>query len=183
MIHLPDELRPITAEPFSLPDGQIVAVAKASPTFPLWPGASLPYTFGDKPVLDYRGTPCFAELVILRLLVAVGWSARWVVTYGAAAMRPRLLTTWASGGLRAQVSEPIPDAPIQSQLDAVAQANGGTYSGCWDIVAWQEGCLLFAEAKRQGRDRLRTTQRRWFAAALATGLSPEAFLVVEWSPA
>ena len=42
-------------------------------------------------------------------------------------------------------------------------------------------CNLFAESKRQGRDRLRETQRRLLSAALACELPPSTFLVVEWS--
>jgi hypothetical protein len=183
MANLPAALCPVTSEPFSLSDGRVFGVPKTSPAFPPWSGAPLPYTFGGKAVLEYRGAPCFAEIVILRLLIVAGWSARWVVTYGAPAMCPRLLTTWSDGGLKAQAHEPIPDPSIQAQLDTVALANGGTYSGCWDVVAWPEGRLLFAESKRKGRDRLRDRQRRWFAAAMGAGVPLESFLVVEWSMA
>jgi hypothetical protein len=183
MANLPAALCPVTSEPFSLSDGRVFGVPKTSPAFPPWSGAPLPYTFGGKAVLEYRGAPCFAEIVILRLLIVAGWSARWVVTYGAPAMCPRLLTTWSDGGLKAQAHEPIPDPSIQAQLDTVALANGGTYSGCWDVVAWQDGRLLFAESKRKAHDRIRATQRRWFAAAMGAGVPLESFLVVEWSMA
>jgi hypothetical protein len=61
--------------------------------------------------------------------------------------------------------------------------NRGTYSGCWDVIAWHGKELIFAESKLKGHDRPRATQRRWFAAGIAAGLSPESFLVVEWSAA
>jgi hypothetical protein len=180
---LPSELLPITTDLFSLSDGRVLGVPKKSPTFSPWSGDPLPYTFGGKAVLECRGAPWFAELVILRRLVAAGWSARWVVTYGAAAMRSRLLTTWSRGGLWVQAHEPISDPSIQAELDTVALANGGTYSGCWDVVAWQDGRLRFVESKRKAHDRIRATQRRWFAAAMGAGVPLESFLVVEWSMA
>lgn len=180
-MQIPSVLLPVTAEPFPLRDGRVLSVPKATPAFVQWRGPALADTFGGKPILESGGVPCFAELIILRLFLAAGWSGRWVETYGAPAMRPRLLTTWSDEGLKAQTYEPILDEPVQALLDSIAHANGGTYSGCWDVVAWHERRLVFAESKRKGQDRLRATQQRWFAAAMAAGLSPESFLVVEWT--
>ena len=180
---LPRDLFPVATERFALPDGRWVAVPKATPRFASWRGQPLPDTFGGKPTLDYAGEACFAELVILRIFQAAGWSARWVDTYGAARLRPRFLTTWSSEGLKAQRHRPITNTRVQRLLDSIAQANRSTYSRCWDIIAWQGNEIIFAESKLRGHDRLRASQRRWFAAGIAAGLSPESFLVVEWSAA
>lgn len=137
-------------------------------------------TFGGKPALDWLGSPCFAEVVILRRFLQAGWSARWVETYGAPSMRPRFLTDWSADGLKSSLTRAITEAHVATLLDAIAQANGRTYSGCWDVVAWKGHELVFAEAKRKGKDRVRRTQLRWLAAALEQGLSEKAFLVVEW---
>jgi len=178
---LPLELLPLTAEPFPLPDGQIVGVLKAFPTFSRCEKPALFDDFGGKPVLKHAGTPCFAELLIQRLFVAAGWSARWVETYGAPAMKPRFLTNWDSKGLRAQINVPIADPTVRNLLESVAHTNGGTYSGCWDVVAWTGERIFFAEAKRKAHDHLRSTQHRWVAAAMKVGIPAESFVIVEWS--
>ncbi|HNU57075.1 MAG TPA: hypothetical protein PKN30_10840, partial [Flavobacteriales bacterium] len=59
--------------------------------------------------------------------------------------------------------------------------NGDSFAGCWDVVAWKDDQLVFAEAKKAKHDRLRDTQVRWVEAALQCGLTEENFLVVEWS--
>lgn len=96
-------------------------------------------------------------------------------------MKPRFLTNWGSHGLRTQINEPIPDPAVRNLLETVAHANGGSYSGCWDVVAWSGGRIVFAEAKHKGHDRLRSTQQRWVASAMAVGIPAESFLIVEWS--
>lgn len=180
-MQLPQALLPLATEPFTLPDGKVMSIQKAQPAFTSWRGEPLADSFGGKPALDHCGEPCFAELVILRLFQAAGWSGRWVETYGAAAMRPWFLNRWNSRGLKAQQHLPIEDVWVQATLDSVAHGNGATYSGCWDVVVWADTHILFAEAKLKGRDRVRRTQRRWLSSALTTGLTTDSFLVVEWT--
>jgi hypothetical protein len=137
-------------------------------------------TFGGKPALEWFGSPCFAEVVILREFLQAGWSGRWVETYSAPLMQPRFLTDWSSGGIKSTISHAITESRVAALLDSIAQANGHTYWGAWDVVAWNGDRVVFAEAKHRGRDRLRSTQLRWMAAALEQGLPVDAFLVVEW---
>jgi hypothetical protein len=40
------------------------------------------FTFGRKPVLNYKDQPIFAELLILNLLKAEGWDGVWVSSFG-----------------------------------------------------------------------------------------------------
>ena len=138
-------------------------------------------TFGEKPALDLSGSPSFAEIVILRKFLRAGWSGRWVETYAAPPMRPRFLTEWSVNGLKSSVTQPITEMRVTTLLDAIAHANGHTYAGCWDVVAWDDDSVVFAGAKRKGKDQLKATQLRWIAAALEHGFLEEAFLVVEWS--
>jgi hypothetical protein len=180
---IPPELLPLSNASFPLPDGQIISVLKASPSFSQCEKPRLFDDFGGKPTLLHHGEPCFAELVIQRIFATAGWSARWVETYGAPAMKPRFLTGWDNRGLRAQLSEPLPDPAAQDILDAIARENRQTYSGCWDVVAWGGGRLVFAETKRNGQDRIRLTQQRWVASALAVGIPADSFIIVEWSAA
>jgi hypothetical protein len=56
--------------------------------------------------------------------------------------------------------------------------------GCWDVFAWKGAGpdeVAFAESKRRGSDKLRSTQLQWLQTALEAGIPLEYFLIVEWS--
>jgi hypothetical protein len=177
----PAELQPSTTEKLTLRSGHVISVPKATPVFSSWPGPPMANTFGSKPALNWSGSPAFAEIVILRTFLQAGWSGRWVETYGAPAMQPYFLTEWHENGLKSAITQPITEARVTTLLETIAHANGHTFSGCWDVVAWDDNSVVFAEAKHKGKDQLKATQLRWIAAALEHGLSEEACLVVEWS--
>jgi hypothetical protein len=80
-IRYPAQLKPTTAESFSLPNGEKVLVPKATPTFRRWDGVAPLDTYGNKADLDCEGSSAFAELSILRTLENVGWEGVWVDTY------------------------------------------------------------------------------------------------------
>jgi hypothetical protein len=131
--------------------------------------------------LDWSGSAAFAEIVILRTFLHAGWSGRWVETYGAPPMQPYFLTEWHENGLKSAITQRITEARVTTLLEAIAHANGDTFAGCWDVVAWDDNSVVFAEAKRKGKDWLKATQLQWIAAALEHGFcDEEAFLVVEW---
>ena len=69
---------------------------------------------------------------------------------------------------------------MSNLLQNIAERNGNTYAGCWDIVGWHKEMVVFAELKRRKKDRMQQTQLKWLAAALQVGLKPENFLLVEW---
>lgn len=160
-----------TTGPLAVPVCRPVFTAYTAPT-DLW-------TFGHKALVEANGQPMFAELAILRAFEAVGWEGRWVETYGKPRLQPGLWREWKPGGPGAQEHVPIEEPGVNERLHAIAQANGGTYGGSWDVVLWKNGRLLFVESKRYGKDRMRATQGRWLEAALQCGCSVEDF-VVEW---
>lgn len=123
----------------------------------------------------------FAELAVQVLLVAAGWEARWIGTYGVGLV-PKYLTEWQDAALSRQVSVPITDFAVQAQLAAIAATTTAAgYAGCWDVVAWCGTELLFVEVKRAaGRDHLQLTQVAWLDAAIRQGLTAQQFLLVEW---
>lgn len=144
------------------------------------------HSFGGKDLLLVDGRPQFAEVAILRLFQAAGWQGRWLETYGHGKRTPGLWNAWHPDGPRAQEHLSIEEAWVNERLHAIAMANGGTFSGCWDVVAWTrtaagDDWLVFAESKKQKKDRMRSTQLRWMEAALKCGMRVEDFLVVEWS--
>lgn len=178
---LPVEIRPSTDESLRLPDGQEVIIPKTTPAFNLWTGAKLMDTFGGKAVLQDVDGPCFGELLVYRFFLRAGWSARWIEPYSAPPMNPRFLTAWDPMGLKAQKHEPIADGFDVKLLDSIAQTNGNTYSGCWDVLAWHGKEVIFAELKLKAHDKIRETQLKWLQSALKMGLTAKNFLLVEWS--
>ena len=134
----PSLLRPTTSEQVLI-NGRSWAIPKVELQLRQWEGISLTNTLNGKPLIDFGGRPVFAELCLYELVRLSGWQARWVKPYGAPAKAPRLLTAWADDQLTAQHHKPISDPRVASLLQRIADVNGGTYVGCWDIVGWHLG--------------------------------------------
>lgn len=176
---LPSLLRPNATEQVMV-NGQACSVPKVELQLRRWEGASLNNTFNGKPLIDFGGHPMFAEICVYELMRLSGWQARWVCTYGAPAKVPRLLAGWADVQLAAQQQHPIAEPSVVSLLQRLANTNGGSYAGCWDVIGWHQDQLVFAELKRRKQDSIRTTQIGWLEAALQHGLQLDNFLLVEW---
>lgn len=177
----PAALAPVACAPLRLSSGMALSVPVARPRFTPWNRAADVHTFGGKQLLRVDNEPQFAEVAILRLFEAEGWQGRWVETYGRPAMGPGLWRHWHPDGPRAQEHHAFNEPWVERRLQGIARANGGTYSGCWDVVAWKEERLVFAESKKAKHDRLRPTQLRWAEAALACGAAADDLLLVEWA--
>lgn len=155
-------------ETLTLPNGGIVHLNKIEMHFHAWTGVPIADAYGNKAVLDVDGEPLFAELAILRELEKKGWHGVWVDTYRQKfrrAMPPTMAELPASA---------------MAVLNSIVSANAGRRSGCFDVFVWKDNEFLFAESKRKGRDRIRTSQLRWLQAALQTGLPITSFRIVEW---
>jgi hypothetical protein len=74
---------------------------------------------------------------------------------------------------------PLP-AKQQKLLQDISN-RAGSKNGCFDVFCWRGESILFAESKRQAKDKIRDTQRCWLQAALQYGLPITSFLIVEWS--
>jgi hypothetical protein len=57
----------------------------------------------------------------------------------------------------------------------------GGRGGCFDVFAWQNGDVIFCEAKRLKRDTLRLSQRKWIEAAICEGVPLSSIIIVEWT--
>ncbi|MBP1684641.1 MAG: hypothetical protein H6Q33_784 [Deltaproteobacteria bacterium] len=147
MTALPPSLVPATITDLTLPSGSLVKIPTARPIFSRWRGEPLQDSFGGKPTVESNGAACFAELAILRLFLSAGWSGRWVEMYGAPTNQPKFLLEWAGCGIKAERTVPPDDAVAVARLAAIASRNRGRYSGCWDVVAWADGRIVFAESK------------------------------------
>lgn len=152
----------------TLPSGTTVSVPKAQSAFKEWRGTPVEDSYGNKPVLSFGGEPVFAELAILRMFQSTGWDGVWVDTY-----RKKFRTSyWPK-------DEAVLPSGAVHLFDQICE-KAGSRNGCWDVFCWKGDAYCFAEAKWQGHDRIRETQRRWLEAALKSGLSVTSFLIVEW---
>jgi hypothetical protein len=165
----PEKLQPTCSEPLALPSGLTVPIQKTCPKFDVWRG-DVPFDrYGKKQVLDFQGEPLFAELLILRLFQQGGWRGVWVDSY-----RRRFLV-----GIGERVELPEKQKAILEHIYETAGSRGG----CFDVYAWQDDRVVFAESKWSGHDEIRDTQGKWLDAALRCNLPAESFLIVEWSVA
>lgn len=165
MLYL-NELTPTGTEELQLPSGAVVQIPKATPTFLKWNGPPPGDTYGNKAVLNFAGEPVFAEITILRLLQSDGWQGVWIDTY-----RHKYRTS----------IDRFIELPQEKQdfLETI-YARAGSKSGSFDVFAWKEDAVFFAESKRLKRDQIRDTQLHWLEAALTVNLPLETFLIVEW---
>ena len=175
----PSLLRPTAVEMISSA-GQTISVPKVVLQFRRWQGTLPADALGNKPFVDFGGRPVFAELCAYELFRLSGWDARWVETYGAPAMKPKLLTDWQDVPRRQQVSRQLSNSIVSGILENIAKLNGNIYAGCWDVVGWHREIVVFAELKRRKQDQMQKTQLKWLTAALQAGLESENFLLIEW---
>jgi hypothetical protein len=106
------------------------------PVFSAWNGAPIAFDYGKKPVLDHKGEACFAELIILRSLLEVGWDDVWVGSYGGA----HYLRSMARGWNLKSESIPIPE---EKELLLKRIWKAGKTRACFDVFAWRGNQILF----------------------------------------
>jgi len=168
-MNYPSNFVPSASELFKLDDGRVVEVPKATPKFSVWTGPSPGDTFGGKAILDFNGRPAFAELVILWSFMEAGWDGVWMDSFG----KRHLRGFWPS---------PLPgEIPAEQRnlLERIEDHAPGKAKP-WDVLCWSPEGVLFAEAKRHGRDSIRPGQTAFLGAGLTSGLPLSSFLLVEW---
>ncbi len=169
-MHLPAELTPTTFEKVKLPIRWLRNIPKSTPVFKKWKGIEVDDSYGNKAVLDFYGSPEFAELGILRMMEHAGWSGVWVDTYRSA--------------YRTQFWPPDSVAlpPTQERLLNRIWEKAGSASGCFDVFCWKSDQFIFIESKRHKKDLIRETQKRWLQTAILNCHIPlNRFLIVEWT--
>lgn len=176
----PKLLKPADLENFDLGFKKI-KIPKCVVEFEKWTGKPIKETFGGKPVVCVDKKPMFAELAIMTLFKKDGWKSRWIETYGKSKERPICLSQWNDDKFKNQIEDSITDNKILKILSGIASLNNNSYSGCWDVIGWNNDNIIFAESKHMNKDRIRQTQVDWLSAGLKFGLLPQNFLVVQWS--
>ncbi|HLP49611.1 MAG TPA: hypothetical protein VK154_01940 [Chitinophagales bacterium] len=172
-------LNPAYSENFNLPNG-IVEVPKCIVQFQPWMGAPVKDTFGGRPILKVNDEPMFAEVAVMTHLANSGWQVRWLITKGRRNREPLSIAQWKDESYLKQEHLPIDEPQVAKVLAAVARANNNGYEGCWDLLAWMNGQLIFVLVKRNNKDFVTPAQNAWLQAALSLGLADENFMYVQW---
>lgn len=173
-MNLPSELTPTDKFMVQLQNGTSVELPICRPVFSVWSGEPPTFDFGGKPLLSYKGEPCFAELIILRLLKEHGWNGVWVEAYGGTHYLQSMPTEWDLNSNHVSIPEDK-KALLRRIHD---QANT---TACFDVFVWDDKHTLFFEAKRSGKDRLTNAQIKFIEGALKCGISSDAMVIVEWT--
>ncbi len=179
MLTYPDFLKPTDIEVFSL-ENTTIAIPKCIIAFEKWSGSPIKNTFGGKPVVCVNNQPMFAELAIMTYFISEGWDSRWIETYGKSNKEPIYLSNWKDDKYKNQEHTPIRNERILKLLNGIAIHNDNSFSGCWDVLAWHNENIIFAESKRTKKDKIRQTQVNWLNAGLKSGLNSNNFLVIQW---
>jgi hypothetical protein len=170
--NLPVKLRRSAWLDVALPCGASARLPVARPSFPSWTGEPV-FTYGGKPLLDYDGKVCFAELLILRLLLKSGWSGTWVETFGGVHYLQSMPASWTLA--RHHIPIPADKHELLRQIAREAKTDS-----CFDVFVWSGERVLFCEAKGLG-DGWTKPQLKFIQGALDCGIAPQALLLVQWS--
>jgi hypothetical protein len=169
---LPEALRAHDVLDVTLPDERTVRVPRCLPEFPRWLGPPVAFPYGGKHLVSHAEQPLWAEFKIASLFRDTGWEALVVQAFGGIHYLREMKQGDDDRGIE------LPDV-AQGLFARIAEHNRG-FGGFFDVFAWRGDDVVFAEAKLSMKDRLRSTQRRWIAAALAAGVPVENLLIVEW---
>ena len=158
----------VAFEEIRLPSGELVEIEKLEAQFAPWRGDEVD-TYGGKQVIDYRGRPAFAELVVLWGMQEDGWQGVWIDTY-----RRKLRT----GYWNVAPIQNLPERP-SSLLDRI-YAIAGSRAGAWDVFCWRGDEIRFTDCKRRSRDRIQPSQLHFLMSAGSVSITPSCFRIVEW---
>lgn len=159
-------------EPVTLPSGNQISLPKYLLHFKPWSGDAV-FNYGNKPLLDFNGEVCFAELAILRMFQQHGWDGAWIETYGGRHFLNSMPKNWKLGSEHIFIP-----ADKEALIDDIQKA--GPSHACFDVLVWKGDEILFCEAKRIKKDKLNEPQARFIQGALEFGLPPERLVVIEW---
>lgn len=175
--------------PIHMPSGRMIRdVAGVQLRLPRWEGAPFADDFGKKAagMVELDGEHLFAELAVLRLLEAQGWSGRWVNTVGAGGEVWKYLTHWADVPRAEQRNRVLEEEEPRQVLAGVARRAKKRYAGCWDVYAWRGGEFAFLQTKRvtsKAAVEVAAPQADWLQTALLFGderIKVDSFAFVQW---
>jgi hypothetical protein len=148
----------------TLPSGRVAQIQTLTVRFPpanppRLPDGALSRTYTSKPLVSFDGEGVFGEIAIVRSLRKDGWSAVWADTFHGGKFWADMPTRSSPVGLSARV---------QNLYDRIINLKG-TPNGCFDVVAWKDGRVVWLEYKGP-RDRPNRNEEIWVDAACSSGV-------------
>lgn len=153
-------------------DGEVVDLPVIRPKFKIWKGERV-FDYGGKPLLDYKGEVCFAELLIVKLLIDNGLNAVWIETYGGIHYLRSMPNNWKLKTEHIEIPQEKEDLLKKIWKKAKTTA-------CFDVLAWDKENIMLFEAKHLKKDNLTKPQIEFIKGAMGCGINSNNLLIVEW---
>lgn len=154
-------------------NGTEIELPVSRPKFKSWNGEPV-FNYGGKPLLNYKGTICFAELYIAKLLIENGLNAVWVETYGGIHYLKSMPNSW-----NLQSEGVLIPRNIENYIKKIWKKSKTT--ACFDVLAWDSNNnIIFLEAKHFKKDNLTKAQLKFIKGAIDCGITLENLLIIEW---
>lgn len=149
-----------------------VKIKKYCVCFKEWKGSRKNINdYGRKKILDFKGEPLFAELILRKQLLTKGWEdAVWVDK-----------KNYRIGMDLVNDKKSLPQGKKERLFEIYNKKEKGKVSGCWDIFAWKGDEIKFIEIKRKSKDEIGESQIEFLKAALDSGCKETDFIIVEWA--
>ena len=164
---------PSGQETIILPSGKEVTIKKYFLKFKPWAGEKIAFDYGRKPIINYDGEACFAELAILRMFFKNGWDGAWVESYGGTHYLNSMPQNWSLKPEHISIPE-----EKENLLKKIWHA--GQTKACFDVVVWHGDEIVFCEAKRSKKDRLTEAQKKFIQGAITCDIPSSALIIIEW---
>lgn len=127
-------------------------------------------SYGGKSLINFDGTPVFAEIYALRYFEQQGFTGIWVDNY-----KRRLVNDMSLQTIKDQVDTTV--------IELLKDINGKVFrAGTWDLLLWNENKeFKFVELKRTGKDKIRPSQIDFLERAITKGYQLNQFEIYEWN--
>lgn len=172
-MQIPIELKKYGKINLALPSGKTINLPLYNIFFERWTGKLPNFSYGNKPFINYKNKPVFAELAILKLFTDVDWDGVWVETYGGIHFLASMPNDWKLKENSISIPEDKKDL-----LKNIWKM--GNTTACFDILVWKDNNILFCESKHKRKDKLTIAQIKFIEGALQCGIKEESLLIVEW---
>lgn len=171
-MNIPKDFNIVDSLNVEFENGLGVKLPITRPKFRAWKGECV-FDYGGKPLLDYNGEACFAELLIARLLIDNGLNAVWVETYGGIHYLRSMPKDWKLKTEHISIPQDKEDflKKIWRQSKTTA---------CFDVLAWDDENIILLEAKHLKKDNLTNPQIKFIKGAIDCGVDCNNLLIVEW---
>jgi hypothetical protein len=169
----PEELVALEPVDVLLQTGKRVSVHSYRAEFNVSPdrsGMGLDRSYAAKRLVLVEKQAVFPEIACLSLFQHCGWHGVW------------------SDQPHRKYFDKMPTQSKGTSLDTfanqvitrIAENNGKSKAGCWDLVLWENRTLVFVAVAAEGETGLSEANARWLAASVRSGLSPSQFVIVSW---